>query len=398
MADRGKRKHEKEVSRRKKIAARDRSLRDRRLTAAQAEGYPEIRYAGDADPAFEAAVRTVAGRSDFWDGWDLTGLPPAARRNMRGLLRLVRSEGAGAAVFRILREIGGEAAVTRTKDSVAAGRPLAGDFELDCAFAALPLAVRREVFRRAAADLEPHLFYNNVFFEFFAGTNGSPDGFVGKFTRLKSRKGIGGTTYYSPYLPKIEVDGRPLIVGFSKHAIEQFFERFSPDWRTHAGHGSAFGLLYHGVRYDPVSLSGGTPAFSFYVPCGNDLFRTFRYVLGVLGEDAAGDERNFYCRAGYCPAVAESIYFKAKTFLHPGYGKTPEAELIRRSDLPPAEKRDLLRRAANLSHEQLYAGDGLEVIRWFHEHGVPQVIRTSEPVLRYREDELPPVFGVTSST
>lgn len=60
----------------------------------------------------------------------------------------------------------------------------------------------------------------------------------------------------------------------------------------------------------------------------------------------------------------------------PGYSATPEADVIRVSSLPTDEKRQMLRAATEMSNEGLIEGNGMSLVRWFHEQGVSQVIQT----------------------
>ena len=96
----------------------------------------------------------------------------------------------------------------------------------------------------------------------------------------------------------------------------------------------------------------------------------------VLGGERLDPKRGkAYFRVGYCPIVIEGEFAKAKTFLYPGYTATPEYSLLLNSSLPYSEMVRLKQLAVNNDRDKTMLHQDVEVIRWFHENGVPQVQR-----------------------
>jgi hypothetical protein len=87
------------------------------------------------------------------------------------------------------------------------------------------------------------------------------------------------------------------------------------------------------------------------------------------------DPRLEYCyRLGYCPLGIEGEFASAMTLLLPGMSNTPEGELIRRSGLPRRERLRMRSQVNALNFRQLLTDRDFSLLRWFHEHGIPQVI------------------------
>jgi hypothetical protein len=146
-----------------------------------------------------------------------------------------------------------------------------------------------------------------------------------QFNGLKRAKGAGGTVYYSAAEPKIKFGSKEYVVSFSTHAIEQTAARIVARPFSYAGAGDAFAFVNHCRRYDPVVLSDGCPAFSFFDKCCKG-FMSWNYVVAVFGKEPT--ESNYYRRIGYCPLVFEGNFAKAKTLLPPGYRTTPEERCL----------------------------------------------------------------------
>lgn len=204
------------------------------------------------------------------------------------------------------------------------------------------------------------------------------------FDTMLREPGAQGTVWYSRRRPVIEVGGTPYVVAFSKHAMERTCERLKRDWTTYAALGDVFAFLNHCVYYERATLHPDQLAFTFYNLCDDPQFTTYWYVLDVLGKENLDPAKGKpYYRIGYCPAVIEGGFLKAKTLLFPGYTSTPEFGAILRSSLPRAEKEALIDRVTRLDTGVLYDGGDVTVMRWFHENGVLQVIQTSRTMYRY---------------
>src|SRR4029078_3045756 len=121
----------------------------------------------------------------------------------------------------------------------------------------------------------------------------------------------GGTAYFSRHRPQVVVDGQSLTVAFSRHAIEQMCKRLTVSWPSYAALGDVFSFLDQCLEFERFDLHGGQLGFTFFEECGK---RTWKYHLAelILGEEF--DSKADYCyRVGYCPAVVENGFLKAKT-------------------------------------------------------------------------------------
>jgi hypothetical protein len=200
------------------------------------------------------------------------------------------------------------------------------------------------------------------------------------FRSLLAAKSSGGKLYYSRWKPTLHIGGREWIVGFSRHAIERIYERSVHDWRTFGGSGDAFALLDNCVYFEDCSEKFGEPCFTLYNTCEpNQPFGDLPRLL--LGEDDPC--KRYYFRVGYCPAVVEGDFVKAKTLLFPGMRDTPEWELIQRAALPRQEKVRMEEEAKKLVYRQIAETGDYGLIRWFHERGEPQVVSLDCEVFRY---------------
>ena len=72
----------------------------------------------------------------------------------------------------------------------------------------------------------------------------------------------------------------------------------------------------------------------------------------------------------------------ATTFLPPGYVGTPEYALLSQARISASTKARLLAQCQDSSFERLCQSMDFTVLRWFHEHGIPQVIPYATPTKR----------------
>jgi hypothetical protein len=201
------------------------------------------------------------------------------------------------------------------------------------------------------------------------------------FRSLLKAKGPSGTIYYSRRRPTLEIDGLPKIVAFSRHAIERICERLRPRWKiSYAALGDAFAYFDQCVYFERCELYGGQLAFTFYEEC-KDGFVQHWYIDNVLGEENLDPRAGKpHYRVGYCPAVIEGNFVKAKSFLFPGYASTPEYDAILRCTLPGARRSEMINRTKALDADTIYGSQDMSLIKWFHDHGVPQVVHLDHPV------------------
>jgi hypothetical protein len=207
------------------------------------------------------------------------------------------------------------------------------------------------------------------------------------FTSIRWKSGDGGRVYYSPLEPKVEFEGKQYTVGFSTHAIQRICKRIKPNYIEYGAAGDVHFFLRSCVYFEPVMLYGDQPAFVLYNPCENPSFAEYRvYTVEVFGEHNLDPPKGLPCyKVGYCPVVFEGGFAKAKTFIHPGFKSTPEYGLLKSSGLPTDIKERYLAKATDDTWTQsdIQMNSDNEIIKWFHDNGIPQVKQIKEKVVMY---------------
>ena len=189
--------------------------------------------------------------------------------------------------------------------------------------------------------------------------------------------------YIPPDEPTVVMQGAKWKVGLYHHALERMCRRLqlvTP--RTYADYLHLHTVLNDKMlAYEPVTLTNGSEALrvDMEMPLTTAFFDYYaRFTKKILGlpETHVFSERDVMYRVlGYLPMQVQGRYARAKTFLLPGFTKTPECELARRKAATPAER--LLLQA--MTDEEKRTGDiqgeTIEAIKWYHDNGVPQVFR-----------------------
>jgi hypothetical protein len=327
--DRAQKKHAKEVARKKKLAEQkrkaERLARDREFPPLEVQ-------ANDAPPEFVEAVKKAYADIDFRDG---------------SLFEPFEQE-----AFRVVAS-GGRATYVRDLGE----------------YIRLKLNLGNQVYKRIP-NLLDFIPYHDALLLTAKGH------MVATFRSLKKAKGEGGTCYYSPYEPTVEVDGQKLVVAFSRHAIEQVCDRVSATWPSYGAAGDVFGVFYQCLDFEVCRLPRGGLAFTFFDECREGHWQR-KLARQVLGEKY--NRKEDYCyRVGYCPAVVEGRFLKAKTLLYPGFSDTPEAELVRRAWQPREEREEVLKLTGLMTAKWMAHADNFSVLGWFQDNGVEQV-RVGKP-------------------
>lgn len=304
-------KHQKAIKREKKKEDASRSYQERlsrhqeRLSRHQEmlsrqrmnSLYPGISFAGEADPKFEELIRsTVAGlpfHSSCFPEWE------------RDVYRVMKARGFPRACGK-LRDL--------DKDAAKAGA-LPVDHEFMSSYGS-------KVFERCGCELVPFLLKNDVCFQ------PTDRDFVARFCKLDEVSMAGKSVFTSPYRPVSIINGVSYTVCFSNHAIEQIANRVHPTWQGYAGHGDVFALLHdttHFVGCEILGESGRSqPAvamFQRYLPSASvRAISTQSLVAAFCDDDGSGR----YILIGYLPVALHDGFSVAKTYLRPGWCKTPE--------------------------------------------------------------------------
>lgn len=318
--------------------------------------YPAFRFDDkEGDPGFVKLVRKAVSQINFEDRtvfrkWEITA-------------------------YQMVKQLGADQALANLREAMD-GLEKNGDQKARFGEIHFAINLGQAVFDRIPRErLLAYLPFNDVRFV-ISGTH-----IEVVFRSLLHAKGSHGTIYYSRRQPTLDVDGQTKVVGFSRHAIERISERMCPRWTTYSGHGDVFAYFDQCVRFERRDLHDGQLAFTFYDACHDDRFWQYQYVQDVLGEDQVDPAKGkCYYRVGYCPAEIEGKFVVAKTLLFPGYLRTPEYGAIVHSSASQTERQELLEKSRHLDAAYLQQEDGLDIIRWFHQHGVPQVVQMSGTV------------------
>jgi hypothetical protein len=345
------------VRTRKKQSKRKETLGRRREYAtlcATADLFPEIRVdPGDAPPPLVAAVRAAVRRVRVEHAERL--LPP-----QRDFYRAARRCGFGPAQAGL--HVAAEKVGVRGTFAFSVCLMNLGDALL----ASLPSGL-----------LERYIPYHCIDLTFGYPT---PNSILASFRALLTARTPGGTAYHSRRRPTVAVGDRRGIVAFTLHAIERICTRTVHDWRSFGGSGDVFAYLENCIYYEGIVAGDGQPLFAIYNSCRPG-FAGFGIAEAVLGDlDPA---RSYYYRVGYCPVAFTGPFALAKTLLSPGMRGTPEHAALARSGMPAAERRRLSRGEGGLTFRDLVLGEDYSALRWFHEHGVPQVVAMDREVFRY---------------
>ena len=110
-------------------------------------------------------------------------------------------------------------------------------------------------------------------------------------------------------------------------------------------------------------------------------FFSARYAEAIL--DHVAPEIPYAYRVGYCPVVEDGDFFLATTCLVPGYVGTPEYGTLLKASLAPGVKEAMLERCKTLSYQTIANTQDFSLLKWFHTHGVPQVIPSPGPLFVY---------------
>ena len=323
--------------------------------------YPHVEYdTRGGDPEFVSIVKKLVASFDFTDS---SICPPEIQR----LYRLQKLMG-----YPRLSDMFQELSSELVKDPIAAKmkavsmeHPL-GDFLGQWLFDRLPAPCREQ-------PLPFHYFCARPV-----------DDFIGiEFEFLPSQKTDSGTIYYSPAKPTVHFGGANWTVAFSRHAIERACQRFTPV--------SPITYLYFQVNYiyfrcctyfEPLEFADGQPAIRLFGECDEFPDRELRlYRDQILGDAYEPDHGKAHYVLGYCPIAFKGGKAVATTFLYPGYSGTPEDILVRRSRIPSAERERLICAANNNNQHRVLSLGNTDVINWYHDNGVPQVVQLPRGVI-----------------
>lgn len=300
-----------------------------------------------------------------------------------GLIKHIRS------TMKMERE---RVALLRRFSSVLDGQLTDIDFSLDnktlaeqlivCQFAALHCQVGTWLFEHL-----PKSFTEGSPARYFFKTELEDADIVVRFELLESVGESHNPLYLFPKRATVAMQGVTWEVGLYRHALEQLCDRLIQDIEASYHRWFELYSLFRGpaLAFVPVTLSDGTEAvridrelFLATMNTSSDYDANYaKIILGLPMDHKFSSEDMMSTVVGYLPLQIKGKYARAKTFLLPGFSKTPEGELARRKAVTPAE-RVLLRSMSDECRSEDLESDTLKALSWCHRNGVPQVFSRSE--------------------
>lgn len=346
----------------KKNGERSRELQRRVTTEKRRAKYPHVEYdTRGGDPEFVSIVKTLVASFDFSD---VSICPPDIQR----LYRLQKSIGYPrlSEMFQGLARDVFRDPMTAEIRATELEHPLGG-YLGQWLFDRLPDPCRDQPLPFHYFCVRPVEDFIGIEFEF-----------------LPSQKTDSGTIYFSPAKPTVRFGGADWIVAFSRHAIERACQRFTPV--------SPISYVYFQMNYiyfrcctyfQPLELEDGQPAIRLFGECDDVPDREMRlYRDQILGDAYKPGLGKAHYVLGYCPIAFKGGKAVATTFLYPGYSGTPEDVLVRRARIQPTERERLIYAANNNNQHRVLSLGNTDVIKWYHDNGVPQVVQLPRGVIQ----------------
>lgn len=191
-----------------------------------------------------------------------------------------------------------------------------------------------------------------------------------------------GTAYFSPHKPVLEIGGGQWIVAFSDHAVRRICQRTVGSWESYLDLGYAFSVMYDTVYFEPWRTSHEEKGFVVYKEYAHPDPKD-SLIRSIVGHHDS-TKRYFY-RVGYCPAVVDNGFLRAKTLLLPGMTGTPEyARCLRRSITSHEKRAELQQQVGNLAFSELTKPSHLNLVKQFHDSGIPQIVSFDHEVTRMK--------------
>lgn len=306
---------------------------------------------------------------------DFTNVPSQYHSAIDQLIEAVRLEHfellpkAQQMFFHIAKDVGFSEAIELT-------RTISGQIDQPLAFPSILLSLGEVIQMRLPSDaVAPYRCMDVVF------GKPAPNQILVRFRSLLTHGSVENPGYYSHRTPKVVcgIGSVERIVSFCTHALERIHERTVGNWRTYSGSGDAFAFIDNCVYYEDWSATMGKPCFALYNQCAKG-FVSYRFLEEIL--DDFDPNKKYYYRVGYCPSVLTGDFVLAKTLLVPGMRGTPERKLFER--LPISEQNMLAQKMETLlTWSDKADSEDWELLKWFHDNGVPQVISFDRTLFEY---------------
>lgn len=202
-----------------------------------------------------------------------------------------------------------------------------------------------------------------------------------RFDLLRSVGEPTNPLYVLPGNATVEMQGVKWHVGLYHHALERLCQRLNGDGDARFTRNMHLHcvLTQSMLAYTPVALADGSEALrvDFSLPLTTVYYEYYacfaRRVLGLPDDHRFKEKDDLLTVLGYLPLLIQGKYARAKTFLLPGFAKTPEHALVDRTRLTPAERVLLQRMTDENRRTDDIDGETVRAIKWYHDNGVPQV-------------------------
>jgi hypothetical protein len=355
MAKKEDRKKQKKRLREKKKDARQRQ----HLASMQPSLYPDIVLNADCkDPVFRQAVADTLSRYSYKDD---AHCPPENREHYLTIARVG---------WKAWYERMQEKAYASQSDSVSPVRALQE--------ATLPQMLHfgtwvfEHLPKKYTARFDPEHFFR---------IDNHGNAMLVSFTLMDCIEDKDQRIYIPQWKPTVQMQGVEWQVGLYSHALDRLCSRLVPQHSiTYSNCVDVFHRFSQNLlRFMPTSLADGQEALrvDFSPPLGTVFYDTYAaWVRKVLDLPDAHDFSRDKWRAivlGYLPLHIQGRYARAKTFLLPGFTKTPEHALGLQKATSSAERQLLRAMTDEDSRTFDLTGDTIAAIKWYHDNGVPQI-------------------------
>jgi hypothetical protein len=346
----------------KRLREKKKDMRQRQhLASLQPSLYPDIMVNADCeDPVFRQAVIDVVDRYSHTDD---AHCPPETREH-----------------YLTIAKIGWKAWYLKMQDTAFQSHPDRRTAKLALHKATLPhlLHFGTWIFQQLPAQYTER-FSPACFFR----VDQVHTALIVSFTLIESVEDKGQRLYIPPWKPTIQMQGVNWEVGLYPHALDRLCSRLVPQGAL--TYSKCIDVFYrfsqNMLQFAPVTLADGQQAarVAFSPPLGTVFYEAYAaQVRGLLELPETydfGRDGPWSIVVGYLPLHIQGRYARAKTFLLPGFAKTPEHTLFRSTKTTGPERAMLMSMTDENCRTSDLTGDTLAAIRWYHDNGVPQVFR-----------------------
>lgn len=351
--------NEKANRRKQKLADRLRREKERSAKYARRAEFPEFVFDNrHADPEFASVVRAAVEQFDFAE------LPSIEQTTYK----VMRKEGAAIAMVKLRLAMAAAKAEQPDNPYAQLGDIVWQLTTGERVYAHIPQADCLRFFPQNDYRILLHR-----------------DRIVVQCSSLQRSRTSKGWVWHSRFRPTVEFGGRNYVVAFTREVLVKLQSRFLGNRMNYAALGDVYGFLELCRHFEPCRLWGDgerrnerVEAITFFEDVTDERYWQHRYVQAILGAGYDPTNGKPHYRVGYCPVVLDGEFAVAKTFIPPGFVKTPEYEAICRASLPPGEKKRLQDIATDeMTLLRLVDKDDFSAIRCYHA-SVPQVVQTHE--------------------